>query len=95
MDDLGGVITAAIKMGGSVIGAALALIYLQPKTVAEFTTRSAFSVIAGYLFSDPLRDWMKWPAIINYELASATLAAMLSWFVMGAVVRIIEAWRPK
>lgn len=95
MDDLGAVVTAAIKVGGAVIGAALALIYAQPKTLAEFVTRSAFSVVAGFLFSDPLRDWLKWPITINYELASAALAAMLSWFVMGAVTRAIDAWKPK
>ncbi len=85
----------AIKICGATAGAILALIYLQPKTMAEFVTRSAFSVISGVVFSEGAREWLKWPATTNYEIASATLTALLSWFVMSAIVKMIETWKPK
>lgn len=104
MLDVGVVTVTIIKLSGSVAGTALALIYLQPKTKADFITRSAFSIISGLVFSEAVRDLAHWPDTGNYQVASAALTAMLSWFVMGAVTRmisaldlinIIKAWRSK
>lgn len=93
MDPLAVAGVISIKLTGAVSGAALALIYLQPKTMAEFVTRSAFSVISGVIFSEGVRDWAKWPPSMNYEIAAAAATALMSWFAMTAAVRIIEAWK--
>ena len=89
------IIAALIKAGGAVIGAFLALIFQPPKTLAEFWTRSAFSVVSGAVFGERMRDWLKWPMEIETGLASAALTALLSWWMMGAAVRVIGAWRQK
>lgn len=89
-----GVMVMVIKLGGSIAGTALALIYLQPKTKADFVTRSAYSIIAGMVFSEAARDFAKWPDTANYQIASSALTAMLSWFIMGTLVKIIKGWQP-
>ncbi len=93
MDPLAVAGVIGVKLAGAVAGACLALIYLQPKTMAEFVTRSAFSVISGVVFSEGVRDGAKWPSTFNYDLAAAALTAMLSWFVMAMLIRVIDAWK--
>lgn len=84
-----------VKAVGSFAGAVLALVFQQPKTVAEFFTRASFSIIAGVLFSAPVREYLKWPERLDMELAAAGLVAALSWYLMAAVIRLIGAWKPK
>lgn len=95
MDDLSLAIQGAIKLAGSFLGAILAFIVQPPKTQADFVTRGAFSVITGLAFNTPVREYLKWPETVEYTFASIVLTAMLSWFVMGAVLRILGSWKPK
>lgn len=74
------------KLGGAIIGAALALLYLQPKTFREFLTRLAFSVVCGFAFSDQLQSYLGWAPTETNNWSSAIAAAGLSWFVWGAIV---------
>lgn len=84
-----------LKAVGSVAGGVLALVFQPPKNRAELTTRSVFSILSGMLFSDAVKDYLHWPDTWQMFLASAALTAMLSWFVMGAITRIIGKWNPK
>ena len=84
-----------VKLASAFLGAIMALVFQPPKNQAEFITRGLFSLIAGMVFSDPARDWLKWPDTVQYHVAAAALTAMLSWWLMGMLVRIIGAWKPK
>ncbi len=82
------------KVAGSIAGSVLALIFQVPKNRAEFVTRAVFSLLCGILFSDVTRDYFKWAETWQMIIAAGAVTAMLSWFCMGAVVRLIGAWRP-
>ncbi len=82
------------KMVGALSGAFLALVFQPPKTKPEFFTRAVFSVVAGFLFSSPVAQYLKWEPTLETELASGALTALLAWWIMGAVVRIVGSWRP-
>lgn len=84
----------AIKAAGSIAGSVLALVFQPPKRMADFTTRGIFSLVCGVLFADVTHDYLKWVASWQMDLAAAALTSMLSWFIMGAVVRIIARWTP-
>lgn len=84
-----------IKLASSFLGAVMALVFQPPKNNADFWTRLGFSILAGILFSDPVRDWLKWPVTTENNMAAAGLTALLSWWLMGAVVRVVGAWKPK
>lgn len=81
-----------LKAIGSLSGAAMALLVKPAKTPAEFFTRLGCSVMAGILFSTPVRERIGWAPTEEYILASATIAAFCAWWIMAAVVRIIEKW---
>lgn len=85
----------AIKASSALAGAILALVFQPPKNRPEFVTRAIFSVVAGIVFSVPVRDWLKWAPTIEHDIAAAVLTAMLSWFLMTAIVRVIGTWKPK
>ena len=81
-----------LKAIGSVSGTALALLVKPPKTIAEFATRVGCSLLAGILFATPVRERIGWIATEEYIIASATISAFCAWWIMAAVVRIIEKW---
>lgn len=81
-----------LKGLGSVSGTALALLVKPPKSIAEFVTRLACSLLAGILFATPVRERIGWAGTEEYVIASATIAAFCAWWLMAAVVRIIEKW---
>lgn len=83
----------AIKFAAAFCGAVLALVFQPPKTRAEFYTRAAFSLISGMIFAGQVREYLKWPISLDTDIASGALTALLSWWIMGALVRIIDAWK--
>lgn len=83
-----------IRVVGSLTGAFLALVFQPPKVTSELVTRGLFSLICGFVFSPPLRDYLKWAPSTEIDLAAAALTAMLSWWLMSTVVRIVGAWKP-
>lgn len=85
----------ALKFIGSASGSVLALVFLPPKSLAEFVSRTVFSLISGVVFADPAREYIGWADTWQMQIAAATAVALLSWFVMGAVVRVISMWKPK
>lgn len=93
MDDL----TAAMIKGlGSISGSVLALIFQPPKNNNDFVVRAAFSVVSGMIFADPIRlQYLHWPESWQMWLASGALVSLASWWVMGAAIRVLGAWKPK
>ena len=92
--DAAAILAIVAKFVGAASGTVLALVFQPPKTVADFVTRSIFSLISGLVFSSPVRDYFHWVPSLETELAAGALVAMLSWWIMGAVVRIVGAWKP-
>ncbi len=87
-------LTIAAKVVGATSGAFLALVFQPPKTLPEFITRGMFSIVSGIAFSSPVREYLKWMPTFETELASGALTALLSWWIMGAIVRIVGTWKP-
>lgn len=87
--------TAVVKFLGSVSGSVLALVWLPPKTRSEFVRRAVLSLVCGFIFGDVLRIQLHWPDTWQMDLAASAASAMLAWFVMGAVVRVIGSWKQK
>ena len=88
------VVDLTLKAIGTVGGSILALSFQPPKDRAEWIYRSVFSLLSGALFADATHDYLKWPQTWQMDIASAAATAMLSWFLMGAVVRFINVWKP-
>jgi hypothetical protein len=84
-----------LKLVAAFCGAILALIFQPPKSRVEFYTRAAFSVMSGIIWAGTIRSYLTWPLTWETEIAAGALTALLSWWLMGAVVRIIGAWNPK
>lgn len=92
----GDVFAALIKAGSAVVGAALGLVFQPPKTRNEAFQRAVFSTVFGFVGADPVRiEYLKWPDTMPNWIASVVLVALVSWWLFGAVVRIIGIWKPK
>lgn len=90
------VIVAAIKALGAVGGSFLALVFQPPVTMREAFLRAVFSVFSGFLFGDPVRvQYLRWPETWQMWVASCAGVALISWWVFGAVLRLIRSWTPK
>ena len=87
--------SAAVLIVGAVLGSILALAFLPPKTMRDFLTRSTFSLIFGFVFAEPVRVWLKWEPEMSMLVAAASLTALASWWVWGAAVRLIGAYKIK
>lgn len=93
MDDITAMIVRALGATG---GAFLALVFQPPTSIRDFAIRGAFSFFSGALFGEPMRDqYLHWPASWQMVLASSALVALGSWWIWGAVVRVVNAWKPK
>ncbi len=96
MESAGAVTTTlALKFLGAFAGAVIALVFLPPKTRNEFFRRAGISLLTGLIFGDAVHDYLKWAPSWQMELAASALTAMMSWFVIGAAVRIIGSWKGK
>lgn len=84
----------ATKFLGAVAGSILGLVFHLPKNRTEFNRRFSLSLICGVVFCEVLRVYLGWAATIEMYLAAATATAMFSWFVVGAMIRIIDRWTP-
>lgn len=85
-------IAMVLKGIGALSGTAMALLVKPPKTIPEFATRLGCSLLAGVLFATPVRERIGWAPTEEYVIASATVAAFAAWWIMAAVVRVIEKW---
>jgi hypothetical protein len=90
---------AAAKAGSIVLGAALGLVFMPPVSIRDAFRRLAFSIIAGWLFSDLMGDFLvgflKLSSAAENPAVATALTAALSWWIFGAVVRVLGIWTPK
>lgn len=85
--------TAMILKGvGAISGATIALLIKPAQTAAEFWTRLGCSVLSGFLFGTPLREHIGWEANEEYMVVAAALAAIIAWWALAAIVRMLEKW---
>ena len=84
----------ALRVLGAIAGTVLALVFLPPKTRTEFIRRASLSMICGIIFGDAVRDYLKWADLAQMDIASSAGTSMLSWPVVGAVIRVIGKWTP-
>jgi hypothetical protein len=75
-----------IKGAGTLAGTILALVFQPPRSTAGFFRRCTFSLISGFLFSPIVIDYLKWTDTTEHEVAAASIAAFISWFIAGVVV---------
>lgn len=91
MDELTAV---AIKALGSLGGAVLALVFQPPKDTRDFIIRACFAFLCGLFFGDPVRQqYLHWPETWQMWVASAAIVALASWWIWGAAIRIIGAYK--
>lgn len=88
-------ITAAIKLSGAVLGAALALMFQPPNTIMGALRRLAISIPCGLVFYPQFMSWLGWAETPSNEYAAIVACSVVAWWVFGAVVRILEVWKPK
>jgi len=93
MDDLWTMIAA--KVTGSVGGAMLALLFQPPKTINEGKRRAAISLLAGLTTGELLRQFYNLPPNFEMWMASAAIVSAGSWWIIGAAIRVLGAWKPK
>jgi hypothetical protein len=81
-----------VKITGSVFGAALALIFVPPHTIPGFLRRLSASIIGGSIFAPFVQGWAGFDPTWEGLLGAACLAAFVSWWVMGVIIRLLRAW---
>lgn len=82
---------ALSKVFGVSAGAFIALVFIPPKTLREFASRVVVSIGAGIIFAHPLREYLEWGADSEHIVAAAALAAFISWWAAGLIVRVLNA----
>lgn len=81
------------KLIGATAGAIVALVFILPKTIYEFIQRLATSLVSGVIFAPFVRAKLGIPPDFEGRIAGAFIAAFCAWWAMGAVHRIIGAWK--
>ncbi|UYQ70951.1 hypothetical protein OF122_12875 [Pelagibacterium flavum] len=87
------VATIAVKFGGAVLGAALALTFQPPKTISGALRRLGLSIPSGMIFHPQLAEWLQWPRNWDNDFAAIVLTSAISWWIFGAIVRVLEVWK--
>lgn len=86
-------IGAIIKLLGAAAGAALALVFVPPRTHWGFVRRLLASLIGGFVFAPPMREFAGLQNDWEGTMGGACLAAFASWWAMGAIIRAIRMWK--
>lgn len=82
------------KVIGSLAGALMALAILPPKTAREFMMRLAVSGAGGFIGAPVLIAYFEWPGDGDFVLASSAIAAFVTWWLGGAIIRAARNWTP-
>lgn len=90
----------AAKVLGACGGVILAFAFQPPISPRDLFTRGTFSLLSGILFGQPVREqWLHWSPELHNRIAVASLVALASWPIYGAVIgtalRMIRAWKAK
>lgn len=90
---IGGLI---LKLVGSVIGAALALIFVPPRGWRDFRRRAMFAILAGAcltpLSMSVLKGFFHVADDPETLVAVACITAFASWWAAGTARRIMKSW---
>lgn len=76
----------------SFVGGVIALIVIPPKTRGEALRRGVASVVAGAVSGITLREWLGISETADNIAFATALAAFVSWWILGALPRIAEAF---
>lgn len=82
-----------IRVAGSVSGSIFALVYEPPRSRLGLYRRLVVSLPAGIIFADWTRETLHMAETWMNLCASATIAAGLAWFAIGAGIRVTKAWK--
>lgn len=82
------------KAIGAVSGAIMALAILPPRTVREFWKRLGVSTLGGIIGAPVVISYAEWEPTTEIAMASAAIAAFVSWWLGGAVIRAARKWTP-
>ncbi len=80
------------KLFGILSGSVLALVFLVPRSWAGFARRLVMSLIGGFIFTTPAREYLGWAETGEYVAAAACISSFLSWWVMGAITKALETF---
>jgi len=82
-----------LKFLGAMAGAALALIFVPPRTRTGFIRRGAAALICGPIFGPFVQSWIGFSDTWEGVAAGSCLTAYASWWIMGAAKRwIYDKW---
>lgn len=85
--------TLLLKVLGSSAGSLLSLVFMLPKTIRDLFTRAIGSFIAGLVFAPQIIDYLHWLPSDETTISAAALAAFASWWMMGAITRVITVFK--
>lgn len=87
------VLALMFKFLGAAAGAALALVFVPPRTRRGFVRRLTAALICGTVFASYVRDWAGFAMDGEGLISAACLTGFASWWLMGAAKRVISAWQ--
>jgi hypothetical protein len=81
------------KLLGSFFGAALALVFVPPRTKSGFVRRATASLIVGIVFASYVREWAGFAQDWEGLVSASCLAAFVAWWAMGSAIRIVRLFK--
>ena len=82
------------KIIGATSGSLLAVILIPPRSRREAARRLFASLVGGAIFASPARDVMSFAKDGDGLIAGACLAGFSIWWAGGALIRLIQTWKP-
>lgn len=88
-------IGVALKSTGAFVGSIIAILFIPPKTRSEFVRRVAVALGTGVIFAVPAREWLGLTPDYEGLVAGACFAAIVGWWMLGMLQRVLSSWKPK
>jgi len=79
-----------IKIGGALVGAILALVFVAPRSRWGFVRRFTAAMLFGPTFGPYVQAKLGFG---DGAFAASCLAAIVSWSLLGALKRVADAWQ--
>ena len=80
-----------LKAGGAVAGAVMSFAFAPAFTIRTVAIRLGISAPSGYVLADSTVSWLHLPPDIEHPtLVGGFLAGIFSWFILSAVVRLVQ-----